>query len=55
MQNNMQTPKTICIIVPCSDFAYSAYCNMQNIQNMSKNMLKYAKQYARYAKQYAEK
>ena len=43
--------KTICKkIVPCSDSAYFAYCNMQN---MSNNMLQYAKQYAKYAIQCA--
>ncbi len=48
--------QTICRkIVPCSDSAYFAYCNMNNMQNMSNNMLQYAKQYAKYGKEYAEK
>jgi hypothetical protein len=29
---------------------YSAYCNMQNMKNMSKNMQQYANEYAEYAK-----
>ena len=38
--------KIICRkIVQCSDSAYYAYCNMQNIQNMSNNMIKHDMQF----------
>ncbi len=42
-------------IVQGSYSAYSAYCNMQNMQIMSNNMLQYANQYAKYAIKYAKK
>ena len=48
--------KIICkIIVAGSYVAYSAYCNMQNMPNMEKKLLKYATLYVKYAKQYAKK
>ncbi len=49
MQNNMQKNSAM------FRFCIFQYSNMQNMQNMSNNMLQYAKQYAKYAKQYAKK
>ncbi len=56
MQKNMHNmPEKCKKTVQGSYSAYFAYCNMQNMLNMSNDMLQYANQYAEYATKYARK